>query len=143
VAAGKGSAALAVTPDADASVRMSAPASVTSGSDLTYTIKIANAGPSEAWHVTLTDHLPYATRFQKASATSGRCSGARAGARGATVTCHLGTISSGGSRHVRIQVKITVTSSQQVIANTAQVKSVTPDPLRSNNIATAHTKITK
>jgi anti-anti-sigma factor len=119
------------------------PSSVTSGSDLTYTIKIANAGPSEAWRVTLTGHLPYATRFQKASATGGRCSGARAGARGATITCHLGTINSGGSRHVRIQVKITVTASQQVIASTAKVKSVTPDPLRSNNTATVHTKITK
>jgi uncharacterized repeat protein (TIGR01451 family) len=142
VAAGLGSAALAVTPDADVSVRITAPASVASGSGLTYTIKISNAGPSSAWRVMLTDHLPYATRFLKASATGGRCFGTRAGARGATVRCHLGMINSGSSRTARIHVKVTVTSSQRVIINAAKDKGVTPDPRRNNNTATAQTKIT-
>ena len=37
------------------SVKISAPASVKSGSDLTYTIKVSNAGPSSAWQVVLRD----------------------------------------------------------------------------------------
>ena len=139
---GAGSA-LAVTPDADGSVRVTAPASVTRGSDLTYTIKITDAGPSAAWRVTLTDHLPYATRFLKASATGGRCSGGRTGARGATVRCHLAEINSVGSRTVRIQVKIFVRSGQRVITDAAKISSVTPNPLRRNNTATVQTKITK
>ncbi len=143
VPAGTGSEALAVTPDADGSVKVTAPASAATGSDLTYTIKITDAGPSAAWRVTLTDRLPYATRFLKASATGGRCSGGRAGTPGATVTCHLSTINSGSSRTARIQVKITSTSSQRVITDAAKTSSVTPDPRRSNNTATAHTKITK
>jgi uncharacterized repeat protein (TIGR01451 family) len=143
VPAGSGSEALAVTPDADGSVRGTAPASVTRGSGLTYTIKISNAGPSAAWRVTLTDQLPYATRLLKASATGGRCSGGKAGTRGATVRCHLGKINSGGSRTVRIQFKITVRSGQRVITDAAKINSVTPDPLSSHNTATAQTKIIK
>ena len=57
--------------------------------------------------------------------------------------CHLGTINSGSSRTVRIQVKITVRSCQRVITDAAKISSVTPDPLPSNNTATVQTKITK
>ena len=121
---------------------MRAPASVTRGSGLTYTIKISNAGPSTAWRVTLTDHLPHAARFQKASATGGRCSGPRAGTRGATVTCLLGKITAEAPAPRASRSRSPSTSTQRVITNTAKIKSVTPDR-RSNNTATAHTKITK
>ena len=44
--------------DADLSIAMSAPALVASGTDLTWTVVVSNAGPSDAHNVTLTDVLP-------------------------------------------------------------------------------------
>jgi hypothetical protein len=93
--------------------------------------------------VTLTDRLPARTRFLKASVTDGRRSKAKAGTHGATVTCHLGTISSGSSRTARIRLKIAAAPVHPVITDTANARSDTPDPSTNNNTATAHTKITE
>jgi 6-phosphogluconolactonase len=136
-----GSLGLAVTPAADMSAKASAPATAQSGSALTYTIKITDTGPSQAWQAALTDHLPAGTAFRSATATSGTSSHPSVGTRGATVKCHLGTLQAGAAW--RIQIKVTVTASRAIIRGEADVTSVTPDPRTSNNIASALTKITK
>lgn len=135
-----GSLGLAAGPAADLGARASAPARGRRGSSLTYTIKITDAGPSAAWQAALTDHLPAGTAFRGATATSGQCSSPRSGARGATVTCRLGTLSSGGTG--RIQIKVTIKASSGTIRDQAAVTSVTPDPRTGNNTAAAATKIT-
>jgi uncharacterized repeat protein (TIGR01451 family) len=53
-----GSIGLAVTPDANLAAKASAPATALHGQALTYTIKITDAGPSDAWQATVADHLP-------------------------------------------------------------------------------------
>ena len=144
VATGTGPRGIAVSPVANVSVSVSAPASVKSGSELSYTITVANAGPSNAWRVALTDQLPFGTQFQKTSTTSGSCTGPKAGTRGGTVTCKLGKIKAGKTAGTqRIQVKITATANQGVITDNAKATSVTPDPTHRNNAATVQTKITK
>jgi uncharacterized repeat protein (TIGR01451 family) len=135
-----GSIGLAVTPAADVSATASAPAAARHGSALTYTIKIHNAGPSQAWQAALTDHLPAGTAFRATATASGHCSRPRAGTRGATVTCHLGTLQAGATW--RIQIKVTIKASNGTIRDQATVTSVTPDPRPGNNTATALTKIT-
>jgi uncharacterized repeat protein (TIGR01451 family) len=135
-----GSLGLAVTPAADLSATGSAPATARHGSVLTYSIKIHNAGPSQAWQAALIDHLPAGTAFRSATAGSGACSRPRAGTRGATVTCHLGTLQAGATW--RIQIKVAITASHGTIRDKATVTSVTPDPRPGNNTATAPTKIT-
>ena len=111
-------------------MQTSAPTSVKSGSDLTYTITVSNAGPSSAWQVVLRDELPFGTQFLKASPGGAQCAAPRAGTKGGTLVCKLGTIKSGktaGSQ--RVQVKITASANQGVITDTARVLGVTPDPL--------------
>jgi uncharacterized repeat protein (TIGR01451 family) len=125
---------LAVTPDADVSVKLGAPTSVKSGSQLTYKVTVWNRGPSRAWDVKLTDHLPFGTQFVKASTSLGQC-----GASGRTVTCRLSTLGSG--KHARIQIEVSVTASHAAIRDAAGVTSVTPDPRRSNDAAKATTKV--
>jgi uncharacterized repeat protein (TIGR01451 family) len=135
-----GSLGLAVTPAADLPAKASAPATARPGSALTYTIKIHNAGPSQAWQAALTDDLPAGTAFRSATAATGHCSRPRAGTRGATVTCHLGTLQAGATW--RIQIKVTIKASNGTIRDTATVTSVTPDPRPGSNTVTAPTKIT-
>jgi uncharacterized repeat protein (TIGR01451 family) len=50
-------AGLAVTPAADLTAALTAPATARRGQALTYTITIRDAGPSQAWQAALTDHL--------------------------------------------------------------------------------------
>ena len=135
-----GSIGLAVTPAADLAATVGAPAAARPGSTLRYTITIRDAGPSQAWQAALTDHLPAGTAFASATATSGQCSRPRAGARGATVTCHLGTLKAGATWRIRITV--IVNAGNGTIRDKAAVTSVTPDPRPGNNSATAPTKIT-
>jgi uncharacterized repeat protein (TIGR01451 family) len=136
-----GSLGLAITPAADLSAKLTAPAAARPGQTLTYTIKITDTGPSDAWQAAVTDQLPSGTAFRSASATSGQCSHPGAGTRGATVRCHLGTLKTGAAW--RIQITVTVTASSGTIRGKATVTSVTPDPRTGNNTATAPTKITR
>jgi uncharacterized repeat protein (TIGR01451 family) len=135
-----GSIGLAITPAADLSARASAPATAKRGSALTYTIKITDTGPSQAWQAMITDHLPAGTAFRSATTASGACSRPAAGTRGATVRCHLGTLKTGVTW--RIRIKVTVKASSGTIRDKAAATSVTPDPRPGNNTATARTKIT-
>jgi 6-phosphogluconolactonase len=141
VATASGQLGLAITPAADLSATASAPATARHGPALTYTIKITDTGPSDAWQAALTDQLPSGTAFRSASTTNGQCSHPGAGTRGATVRCHLGTLST--SATWRIQITVTITASNGTIRDKATVTSVTPDPRTSNNTTTAATKITK
>jgi uncharacterized repeat protein (TIGR01451 family) len=136
-----GSIGLAVTPAADLSAKATAPATVKRGSALTYTIKIRNTGPSQAWQAAVTDHLPAGTAFRSATTASGHCTAPRAGTRGATVKCHLATLRTGATWS--IQIKATIKASHGTIRDKATVTSVTPDPRPGSNTATAPTKITR
>ena len=71
---------------------------VTEGNSFTYTLVVANAGPDPATNVVLTDTLPGGVTFISSTSSQGSCSGT------GTVTCNLGTISSGGNATVQIVV---------------------------------------
>jgi uncharacterized repeat protein (TIGR01451 family) len=60
-----------VTPEADLVVSESGPTKVVAGRDLTYTITVANPGPSDAPSVALVDPLPSGTTFVSQAQTSG------------------------------------------------------------------------
>ncbi len=129
---------------ADVSVTMSAPATVRSGAELTYTIAVANAGPSSAEQVTLRNTLPYGTQFVRASTDRGSCTGPAPKTKGGTVTCALGTIApSGAGGTQRIAIKVIARPDQGVITNTLNAASVTADPVPGNNTATVQTVVTK
>jgi uncharacterized repeat protein (TIGR01451 family) len=116
---------------------------VRSGTDLTYTITAANAGPAAAQSVVVTDLLPAGTSFVAATASQGTCTlpppGAT-GAAGARLTCNLGGLAQGASASVRLVVRVTARDGT-ALANTASVSAGTDDPGGANNLARLATNV--
>ena len=128
------SATTLVNPVADLSVTKSdSPDPVLVGQQLTYTLAIANAGPSAATAVSLSDTLPAGVTYNSATPTQGTCSQASG-----TVTCNLGTIANGASASVEIKVTPTATVP---ITNQASVSSGVADTNSGNNSASATTTV--
>lgn len=120
---------------ADISVTKTASSqSVAPGSRLTYTIVVANAGPSTAQGVTLTDVIPSElTRVQYSTNN------------GMTWTTWsspytIGNLGNGASRTILIRGTVKLTALGQ-ITNTARVSATTPDPNPNNNASTITTTI--
>ncbi len=95
------------------------------GEDLTYTIVVANAGPSIATGVIMTDLLPAGTAFVTAGTTQGTVSES-----GGVVTATLGELASGATATVTIIVRPTATGT---LTNVATVAGQQPDPNPDNN----------
>jgi uncharacterized repeat protein (TIGR01451 family) len=117
-----------VAAQADVSITNSGPAIVAWPANITYNIVVANAGPSPAASVTVTDVLPTGTTFVSATPSQGSCSGT------STVSCSLGAVAAGGSATV-VVVVVSPRISVPVV-NTATVVSTTPDPNTANNRST-------
>jgi TolB protein len=122
-------------PSADLSLGLTAsPRTLTgNGKSLTYTITVANAGPTAAKDVVVTDALPAQTRFTSVGPSQGSCSAPPVGSVG-TVVCSLGMLAKGASGNVTIVVK--VVARKTTVVNTASVTSATADPNPANNSAT-------
>ena len=130
VTVGSGQADLSVTKSAS-------PASVMPGDTLTYSIGAANAGPSTAMNVALSDPLPGGTTFQSLTAPAGwTCTTPAVGSSG-TVSCTAATMDPGSAAFTLV---VTVTQTAlSAITNTATVSSATADPNTTNNSGTAVT----
>lgn len=125
-----------VDPVADLSVtKTDTPDPVNVGSNVTYSITVANAGPSAATAVNLADTLPAGLTFVSATPSAGSCSGTT------TVTCNLGTINSGASATASIVATATAAAAASV-SNTATATSTVTDPNAANNSATTTTAVT-
>ncbi len=120
------------TSPADLAVTVQAPATETTGSTLTYTVLVQNLGPNAAQGVTLQAILPQSVIFGAINSTQGVCNGAGA------VYCDLGSVASGSSATVTVSVTPTVSG---VVAMTANVSSVSYDPVATNNQASASTSV--
>lgn len=122
-----------IAQSADLSVTVSdAPDPVGVGAALTYTVDVANLGPSLAAAVVVTDTLPAGLALDSATATQGSCSGLT------TVVCALGDVPSGGTAQVTIVVMTTVSSGP---INTVTVGASTTDPVPGNNTASTSTTV--
>lgn len=105
---------------ADLSIAVQAPATATTGSNLSYTVTVNNLGPNAAQGVTVTGVLPQSAIFGSVDASLGSCSGP------GEFYCDLGTLASGSS--ATITVTVTPTSSG-ALETTASVSSVSYDPV--------------
>ncbi len=100
---------------------------------LTYIITVTNNGAGDATGVTVTDTLPGGVTFVSADPGAGSC-----GFSAGTLTCSLGTITSGNS--VTITLNVTADEVQEVI-NTASVTLNELDPNTANNTFSDDTRI--
>src|ERR1051325_5799102 len=126
-----------VSSQADVSVTKSAPAAASAGSNVTYTITVLNAGPSDAANATMSDTLPAGTTFVAESQTTGP---AFTCTTGPTVTCSIPSLVAGASATCAITVNIPpATPNGTVIMNTATAGSSTPDTAPNNNSSQAST----
>jgi uncharacterized repeat protein (TIGR01451 family) len=115
-------------PSADLSITKKVAGKVKAGK-LSYMITVANAGPSTATGVTVTDVLPSGETFSSASAG---CTGT------STVTCTIATLPSGANA----TFTITVTAPSGTYTNTATVSATSPiDPKLANNSASVTTVV--
>ena len=122
-----------VQTSADVAVDVTdAPDPVSAGSDVTYTVLVTNAGPSDAVAVSLTDAVPAGTTF--VSATGGGLES------GGTVTWNLGAIPPGGSANVDVVVHVDPSRTTPV-SDTATVSTTTPDPNAANDQDTEDTSV--
>jgi len=113
------------TPEADLSIEKTASSSeLIPGSELTYSLKVENHGPSAAKNVEVSDPIPAETSFVSASAGCAEAAG--------TVTCELAELAPGESHVFEVTVLVSPTVGASIV-NTATVGSETPDPEPGNN----------
>jgi uncharacterized repeat protein (TIGR01451 family) len=117
-----------IVSNADLSITKTGPAFVQSGGSIIYNIAVQNAGPANASNVMVNDPLPAGETLVSATPSQGTCSG--------TVTCDLGSISSGGSATITIVANVTAPCGS-TLDNTATVSGHQPDPNSSNNSSSA------
>lgn len=116
-----------VDPVSDISITHMPSNGVAAGEILTYTLNIANAGPSPASNVIITDELPAETTFHSVSASQGTCQ-----PQGATVTCDLGDLAKDANASINL---IIMPETAGTLTNKASVTANEFDPDESNNSA--------
>lgn len=123
-----------VATGADLSVGINdAPDPLNLGSNVTYTVTVANAGPGAALNVMLTNTLPAGFEFVSADSSQGNCANS-----GGTVTCDLGVLLDASMATVAITAQANVAGSR---TNAATVTSSTSDPVSANNSTTELTSV--
>ncbi len=115
-------------------VKTASPSPVMQGEPLTYTIDVANAGPSDAENVVLTDTIPSTIIGPEFSVDGGITFSPWTG------SYDIGTLPAGASMTILIRGTV-LPSATGVITNTANVTSTTPDPNPFNNTSTVNTDI--
>ena len=103
------------------------------GDTASFAITVANAGPSGATNVTLTDPLPAGLTYVSATPSQGTCAGTT------SVTCSLGALAAGATASVAIVVTGSAAGNQ---VNTATVTATEGDPNAANNGASAAVFVT-
>jgi uncharacterized repeat protein (TIGR01451 family) len=124
-----------ITGQADLSISKSAsPNPVTVGSNITYTLTVANNGPDIANTVTITDNLPATTSFVSCNSTGGGVCGGSGNNR--TVT--FSSMGTGTSATITLVTMVNCgVANGANISNTATVSSLTPDSNNDNNSSMA------
>ena len=123
-----------VTTAADVSLTKTAsPTTVAPGNNVTYTLTAANAGPSVASAVKITDVLPTGMSYVSAAAPAGTTCTESSG----TITCQANSLAVGASIPITIVAKVAASTPSGQLVNTGRVSSTTTDPNAANNTASA------
>jgi len=117
-------------PSADLSLlKDDAGASVTPGNNLSYTLSVSNAGPSDAAAPSVTDTIPAGLGFVSASGAGWAC-----GEAAGLVTCTRATLTVGAAPVITLVVSVPANyAGANPILNSGSVASTTADPTPGNN----------
>jgi uncharacterized repeat protein (TIGR01451 family) len=125
-----------------------APSSVLAGNNVTYTLNVSNAGPSNSAGTVVTDTLPAGWSVVSATPSVGSCGGVGTG----TASCNLGTLGAANqcstgfptSASIVIVAHVPAVSQPGVFANTATVTTANclADPNIANNTTVVETTVT-
>jgi uncharacterized repeat protein (TIGR01451 family) len=133
-----------IVTSADLSIVKSHTGTFTPGTDVNYTLQVANAGPSDAAAPSVSDVLPAGESYVGGSETGWSC-----GAVGQTVTCTMGTSLAAGTTllpnpapPITLTVAIDPSVTSATLVNTATVSSTTADPVPGNNSSTDTATVT-
>lgn len=125
-----------VTPIADVSVQKTISVSTAPvNSEVTYTIRGRNDGPSTAVNVVVADELP-AELIDATTATTG-CT-----ITGRDLVCDLGDLADQAVYEIRVNGRIDPATGIATLGNTARVASDTPDPDAGDNTSTVTVPVT-
>ncbi len=117
-----------VATSADVVVTQTGPATVTAGTDATYTITTTNNGSSDALGVTTSDAAPVGTTFVSFVQNTGPANG--------------GTLAAGESETFTLVVLVNSSdANSSTIVNTANVSTTTTDPNSANNTSTVNSVV--
>jgi len=122
-----------VIAQADVSVtKTDSPDPVVAGSDLTYTLTVANSGPSDAQNVVLSDSIPVGTSAVSFAQNSGPS--AALAFTGTSFTASFDTLAAGATATFTMVVTVNPnTLNGSPITNFLEVTSTTTDPNLANN----------
>jgi uncharacterized repeat protein (TIGR01451 family) len=132
---------------ADVSVQLGGPSSAKKETQISYLITVANAGPSSAHNVVLTNPMPAGSTFVGVSTSKGTCSHPSGGASKGTISCSLGDLAAGGSAGSAVSVRVTakvgstITDLASAYSTANKVGPATADPDTSNNWKSLSTTI--
>lgn len=115
-------------------IKTARPSPVQPGETLTYTVTVANEGPSPAINAVLTDNIPAVLSNVEYSTNGG------ASFSPWSSPLLLGTLAAGASRTILIRGTVSPSAVGKIV-NTAVVNSDTPDPNPDNNTDTNRTDI--
>jgi uncharacterized repeat protein (TIGR01451 family) len=126
---------LATLPEADLSATLGAePASVARGTDVVYTVTVANAGPDAAAGVNAGLLLPEGTAFVDAATSTGSCTDPTV-AQPRSVVCALGDVADGDTVEITVTAHVTAPAGSSLTA-LAVVTGPTFDPTPTDHSAT-------
>ncbi|MDB5046422.1 MAG: hypothetical protein JWQ08_2472 [Deinococcus sp.] len=130
------SSSITVTPVANLEIQKDGPANYGPLANLTYSLRVANFGPSSAGTVTVSDTLPAGVTYV------GNTGGGVYNAATRTVTWTAASLAvTGPDSNLTYTVTVT-TPASGLLSNTATVSSVTNDSTAGNNSSTVSTTIT-
>ncbi len=132
-----------VLASADVSITKTGPVTANAGSDVTYTIAVANAGPSDAQAVGFSDPLPAGFTFVSGTQDTGpafACTTPAVGATG-TASCTIAALAAGASASFTLVANVPAATPSGPVINTASVTATTTDPSPANNSASATTTV--
>ena len=131
------SASTLVGPSADLAVVKTGPATASAGGTVAWTLVATNAGPSAATGVNVVDTLPAGVTF--VSRPRPREHVQRAS--GQAIACALGALANGGTAQIQLVGTVAASLEGTSIVNGASISGDQPDPVTTNDQATATTAV--